>query len=267
MPPKRRRAGAQNDRSALQRLTRKLWQAKRDVQRLRAENEQLKRTSTRPDDATVDAQLQKEKYFEELLNDLRQRIERKLQRVGYGPSDVERFFCSDESPRNSEAPPSKADARARRLLIAIQKLDLLSAELFDTTRLGPDPWDVARHAIAALDFGTWSDVEVADNWRRGQQKGGMAPKRLPGIWQRVCGLVKDDPNITTAQAWRKFPSATRETDESVADTDESVYRDRNDLVEVDDRTGKPRSITYDSFRGYLKAARKKRKKTSCKAEQ
>jgi len=97
---------------------------------------------------------------------------------------------------------------------------------------------------------------------------GRAPKRLPGIWARVCELWCGNRKITARAAWNSFPSA-----ESAEGREASIYRDGNRLVEVAHRvnyegtsrkrakkakasTTRERSITYDSFRAYLKAARK-----------
>ena len=101
-------------------------------------------------------------------------------------------------------------------------------------------------------------------YQKGQSKGGDAPKRLPGIWQRVRELVTGNPQVTTKQAWESFPEARQAEAAHIdgRDIEALIYRDGNDLVEVEDRTGRVRDITYDSFRGYLKAARKERQVSS-----
>jgi len=84
------------------------------------------------------------------------------------------------------------------------------------------------------------------------RRGGQAPKRLPGVWGRVCELIRKNPRITVAAVWKLFPDVNQARSESEI----LIYRDGNKLVELDDRTGRERPITYDTFRGYLRDARK-----------
>ncbi len=124
--------------------------------------------------------------------------------------------------------------------------------------LGPatgKPTALRRHGALTLTNGDLAHLAVMRRFfrvtqRAVQRKGGTADKHSPGIWQRVLDLVRGNPKITVGEAWRSFP------EHRPGDTDTLIYRDGNRLVEVDDRTGRERPITYDTFRGYLKAARK-----------
>jgi hypothetical protein len=107
--------------------------------------------------------------------------------------------------------------------------------------------------IAALAGAAALAHEVRDRAMRAMRaKGGRTAKRLPGIWARVRELVAENPRITVSQAWESFPMADHRLE-----AEGLIYRDGNCLVEVDDRTGGVRNISYDTFRGYLKAARKR----------
>jgi hypothetical protein len=85
-------------------------------------------------------------------------------------------------------------------------------------------------------------------------KGGRTPKRLPGVWRRVCELVHANPKVTTDAVWKSFP------DEEEAGVSTLIYRsDGNDLVEIEEidaNTTRRRTITYNSLRDYLTEARK-----------
>jgi hypothetical protein len=89
--------------------------------------------------------------------------------------------------------------------------------------------------------------------RAAQRKGGRAPKRKPGIWERVRALVQAHPQITAPRAWASFPEAAHRVE-----WEGLIYRDGDTLVEVDDRTGRSRSITYQTFRRYVTDAKKLR---------
>jgi hypothetical protein len=104
----------------------------------------------------------------------------------------------------------------------------------------------------------------------GQSHGGKAPKRSPGIWQRVCALVEANPAIAATEAWKSFPE-----DEHRHEAEGLIYRvweigkrgkRIEKLVELDDRTGKERSITYHAFRGYVSEAKKELRKEPRAAE-
>lgn len=82
-----------------------------------------------------------------------------------------------------------------------------------------------------------------------KSKGGRVPKRRPGIWQRVCELVKATPKIKANEAWRSVSKATG-IDEGL------IYRDGDKLVERNDRTGCDRAITRRTFDKYVTWARR-----------
>ncbi len=146
-----------------------------------------------------------------------------------------------------------------------QKITELKRQIAEhVEKLSHDRTPGARRLRKYLELQLESDAHVRRRLEQRElefpSKGGRAPKRLPGIWQRVCDLVKASPTLTVAEAWKSIPELKQPKDRPMAihvngHTFE-IYRDGNKLVEVEDRTGRERSITYDTFRGYLKAARK-----------
>jgi len=102
--------------------------------------------------------------------------------------------------------------------------------------------DLRRLALA--------DPAARAQWlQQARQRGGRAPKRLPGINKRVLELVRANPQISVAEVWKSFPEPR------AGDTETLIYRDGGKVVEVDNRTSRERSITYNTFRGYLKVAK------------
>jgi hypothetical protein len=175
----------------------------------------------------------------------------------YGKPDAWRWFSVLFDPVDGtpilqptcEANQLLGDGTAERYAAEIVALMRAAFDASGPERGQPSLLEISGQARAYLEY-----VHRA---KKVGQSDGKAGKRLPGIWKRVRELVKATPTITSTEAWNSFP------DEREAERrDVLIYRDGNDLVagnklvEVDDRTGKERTITYDTFRGYLKAAKK-----------
>ena len=145
----------------------------------------------------------------------------------------------------------------RKLLPETARLFVVLLELTRQGRLWLDHGLLKDAGRALMDART---VLAVAPYHGGQSKGGRAPKRRPGIWQHVLAKVTENPTITAQQVFTSFP-----VDEHRRETEGLIYRtwEHNThgervekLVEVDDRTGKERSITYHAFRDYVALARK-----------
>jgi hypothetical protein len=128
---------------------------------------------------------------------------------------------------------------ARRLLAAGQA-DYAAGEAVLIGALAAE--SEARHDWPEM--GKWREQQDA------RRRGGLASKHLRGLQAVVDRLVTANPNATVRELWNLIPE--RDDDNPIGGF--IVYRDGSKVVQVEDETGREKTIKFRSFGRYVKRA-------------